>query len=140
MNPQEIAMKFASASATCRNGKCPYMSECKGTTDTCKFKEVAMIIRSLMNELATLTAQCNTLREMNNTLNEYVSDLEDINRQYHSLVLSFQAGYRPKKNGKKRKPRQTKKKKPLDPVMMDGDERYALKTPPKKPDLPVVII
>lgn len=140
MTPQEVAMKFASASATCKNGKCPYMAECKGTTDTCKLKEVSMIIRALMNELATLTAQNKTLQEINNTLSDYVSDLEDVNRQYHSLVLSFQAGYRPKKNGKRRKPRKTQKKKPLDPVLMDGDERYKYVDPKKEPDLPVVII
>lgn len=139
MTPQEIAMKFASASATCRNGKCPYTSECRGTSDTCKLKEVAMIIRSLLNELASANAQYKALSEINKTLNEYVSDLEDINAQYHKLVLSFQAGYRPKKS-KRRKPRKTVKGKPLDPLLMDGDERYAQVEQKKEPDLPVVII
>jgi len=141
MTPQEVAMKLASASATCRNGKCPYTSECGGTSDTCKMKEVSMIIRALLTELATANAQYKALLEINQSLNNYVADLEDINAQYHKLIVSVQAGYRPRHNAKRRKPRKVKKGKPMDPVLMDGDERYAQPEPPKtKPDLPVVII
>lgn len=140
MTPQEIAMKFASASATCRNGKCPYTAECDGTSSSCKLKEVAMIIRALLQELATVTSQYKMLMSVSQQMSDYISDLEDINAQYHELVVSFQRGYRPKKQVKRRSPRKTKKGKKQDLVSMDGNEQYAYVDPDKKPDLPVVII
>lgn len=140
MTPQEIAMKFASASATCRNGKCPYTAECDGTSSSCKLKEVAMIIRALLQELATVASQYKMLMSVSQQMSDYISDLEDINAQYHELVVSFQRGYRPKKQVKRRSPRKTKKGKKQDLVSMDGNEQYAYVDPEKKPDLPVVII
>lgn len=138
MTPQEIAMKFASASATCKNGKCPFTAQCRGTTDTCKMKEVAMIIRAIMEELATVRAQNRVLEGMSQELLKYVHDLEVINERYYRLAVSFQNGVRPKAKIKRKKPIRKPRKNPIE---MDGDERYAQDEPRKTPpDLPVVII
>lgn len=138
MTPQEIAMKFASASATCKNGKCPYTAQCRGTTDTCKMKEVAMVIRATLEELATMHAKYAVLEGMAKQLLRYVSDLEGINERYYRLARSFQDGYRPKKKIRRKGVPKRKKK---NPVLMDGDERYAQDEPRKTPpELPVVII
>lgn len=141
MTPQEIAMKFASASATCKNGnRCPYSSECKGTGDTCKMKEVAMIIRSLLEELSIYRAKYKTLEGLTAVLCDYVRDLEQINEDYYRLCVAFQNGYRTKSRVK-RKRRKHIPRKNIPVEQMDGDERYAYEEPKEpKPDLPVVII
>lgn len=139
MTPQEIAMKFASASATCKNGKCPFTAQCNGTNETCKMKEVAMIIRATLEELATVRAKFDTLDGMSKVLIRYARDLEQINERYYRLIVSFQNGTKPKSKIKRKKVRKLKRKR--NPVEMDGDERYAQEEPRKtKPDLPVVII
>ena len=141
MIPSEVAMKFASASATCKNGKCPYTSECRGTTETCKLKEVAMIIRALEAEVDTLRSRCDVLTGQLLEFKKYISNLENINERYYRLAVSFQHGYRPKSKIKRKRVNKPSKKKLDNPVLMDGDERYAKEEPPKtKPDLPVVII
>lgn len=133
-------MKFASASATCKNGKCPFTSECRGTTETCKMKEVAMMIRAMLAEISTLQAKCNALDGISQEALEYMSNLEKVNNYYHRLCASFQDGYRPKKKIVKKDARLRQKKKPKDPLKMDGDERYAQDEPKKTQELPVVII
>lgn len=138
MTPHEIAMKFASASATCGNGRCPFSSECRGTTETCKMKEVAMVIRDLVAENATLKAQCNAVNELSKTALVYMGSLEKIVDYYHRTCVSFQNGYRPKKKIAKKSARTTKKRKPKDPSEMDGDERYAYT--PEKPEKPETVI
>ena len=140
MTPQEVAMKFASASATCRNGKCPFTSECRGTNDTCKMKDVAMIIRSLLAEIATLKTKYNVLDGITQQSLEYMASLEKINEYYYKTCASFQRGYKPKAKIVRKDARIRKKKRPKDPVEMDGDERYAYVNPDKEPDLPVVVI
>ena len=139
MTPNEVAMKFASASATCRNGKCPFTSDCRGTTETCKMREVAAIIRALVAENATLRARCAALDGISQEALGYMASLEKINEYYYKLCSSFQNGYRPKAKIVRKDARMRRKKKPKDPVLMDGDERYAYDEP-KEPDLPVVII
>ena len=137
MTPQEIAMKFASASSTCKNGKCPFTADCRGTTDTCKMKEVAMVLRGLVAENDTLRAQYTALNAIVQQVIPYIHELERINERYYRTIESFQRGYKPKAKRKRLKPRTPPKKK--NPVEMDGDERYAY-VEPKKPELPVVII
>jgi len=139
MTPQEIAMKFASASATCKNGKCPFTSECRGTTETCKMKEVAMMIRAMMAEITTLQAKYNAMEGIAKQVLTYISDLEKVNSQYYQLVSKFQNGYRPKQKIVRKDARRIRKKK-IDPVKMDGDEHYAYEEPKQKTELPVVII
>jgi len=139
MTPQEIAMKFSGASATCRSGsKCPYMEECTGKASTCKLKEVAMTIRAQELDIETWTAEYKSLLKISRQLLDYIMDLENINAQYRSMIKSFQAGYRQSKLPKRRKPR--KKEQPKTLEEMDGDKRYEQKVPKKKPDPPVVII
>ena len=141
MNHLDVAMKFASASATCKNGKCPYTADCRGTTDTCKMKEVAMMIRALDAEIETLRAKCEKLENELAESRKYASSLEVINERYYRLTVSFQNGYRPKAKIKRKRINKPSKKKLDNPVLMDGDERYAKEEPKKKkPDLPVVII
>lgn len=139
MTPHEIAMKFASASSSCKNGKCPFTADCRGTTDTCKMKEVAMVIRGLVAENETLRAQYNALDAIAKQVVPYVRELERINEHYYRTIESFQRGYRPKVKRKRLKPGRKPKEK-TDPIEMDGDERYAYKEPKVKTELPVVII
>jgi hypothetical protein len=140
MTPNEVAMKFSSASGTCRNGRCPYTSECRGTSDTCKLKEVALMIRSLVADLSMLQSRYTLLESTLNANLEYIRDLEKINRYYTTLCSRFQEGYRPKAKVVKKAQRLRQKKKPKEPELMDGDEQFAYKDPNKKLDLPVVII
>lgn len=139
MTPSEVAMKFASASATCKNGKCPFTSECRGTTETCKMKEVAMIIRAMETEIKALHEKYSVLDGVAKQILDYVASLEKINEQYYRIISSFQNGYRPKAKVVRKDARKKKKKKPTL-VEMDGDERYAYTPPKEKPDIPVVII
>lgn len=139
MTPSEVAMKFASASATCKNGKCPFTSECRGTTETCKMKEVSMIIRAMETEIKALHEKYAVLDGVAKQILDYVASLEKINEQYYRIISSFQNGYRPKTKVVRKDARKKKKKKPTL-VEMDGDERYAYTPPKEKPDIPVVII
>lgn len=142
MTPEEIAMKFASASATCRGGKCPYTAECQGTRETCKLKEVALTIRSQCLEIEKLNSECQSLRGATQLIAKYCAELERINDAYYKIISKFQSGYRPTAKPKKRVPHigsgRGRKKKTL--VEMDGDERYAMPAEPKPPKDPVVII
>lgn len=141
MTPNEIAMKFASASATCKNGKCPFTAQCRGTSDTCKMKEVAMVIRAMQAEIDTLRSKYITLNGIAAEALKHMEALEKINERYYRLAVSFQNGYRPKAKIRRKKPNKPSKKKLENPVLMDGDERYAQEEPRKTPpDLPVVII
>lgn len=142
MTPEEIAMKFASASATCRGGKCPYTAECHGTRETCKLKEVALVIRSQCLEIEKLTAERDSLRGATQLISAYCTELERINDAYYKIISKFYSGYRPAARPKKRVPHigsaRGRKKKSL--IEMDGDERYAMPEEPKPPKDPVVII
>lgn len=137
MTPYEIANKFASASATCQNGKCPYTAQCRGTTETCKMKEVAMIIRTLMAEISEVNARNKILEGMANYMCDYIRDLESINERYYRLAHSFQQGYRTNSKIRRKPPRSYKK---IDPALMDGNPKYEYEEPKEKVDLPVVII
>jgi len=140
MIPDDIARQFQSASATCRGNRCPYASECKGTRETCKLKEVALIIRAMLNELTELRARYEALSQGANALSKYTIELEKINARYYKMIRQFQDGYRPPKPIKKGVPHigSGRKKKTL--AEMDGDERYAMPEEPKEPKQPVVII
>lgn len=136
MMPLDVALRLASASATCEKHKCPYMAQCKGDYLSCQMKEVAMIIRSQAAEIETLTAMVKGLQEIMSGASAYIQDLEKINRQYHDLCIAFQHGYRPKKNV--RKPYKPRKKKNVEE--MDGDARYAFNPEKKEPEPPPVVI
>lgn len=144
MTPQEVAMKFASASATCKGDKCPLRTTCTGRSETCGMKEVTMIIRSLLAEIETLQAENTLLHQTIENHLGYINALEDVNEKYYRLCVSFQQGRMMKSKVRRYKtkraaPKPRRKKK--DPVEMDGDPRYAAPpTKPRKPELPVVII
>lgn len=140
MTPQEVALKLASASGSCGTGRCPYSAECKGTTETCKMKEVAMIIRTIFAELETATARLRMMEGFVQYLTDYVTDLEDVNAQYHRLAVAFQNGYRARKKIAKKAPRKIKKRPKIDPVLMDGDPRYEQEEKKEVQKLPVVVI
>ena len=138
MTSQEVATKFASASAQCKGDRCPYAPQCTGKRETCKLVEVALIIRSLNAEIDSLTAVNKSLNAIVVALMDYINGLEDANRKYFNLVRAFQTGYRPKKGvTKRRKPRRLKL--PKDLTKADGKEIYA-QEPEPKPKEEVVII
>lgn len=137
MMPLEVAMKLASASAQCGKHKCPYAAQCKGDYESCKMKEIALILRSQVAEIDTLKTTIKGLQALLMGVHDYIISIEKINKRYHDLCLAFQQGYRPKKNV--RKPYKPRKKK--TPDEMDGDERYAYQDPnPAEPDPPLVVI
>ena len=139
MMPLEMATKLASSSATCEKHKCPFMAKCKGDYTTCVMKEIALMLRSQAAEIDSQKAMIDAFIKVVASMQKYVEDLEKVNKRYHDLCIAFQHGYRPRKNV--RKPYNTKKKKPKDPVEMDGDERYAYEPPKdKEPDHPLVVI
>ena len=140
MTPAEIAMKFSSASATCRGNKCPYCAECRGTTETCKLKEVAITIRALVAENTTLRAKSDLLSILSEEAVKYIKSLEQVNDYYYNVIKRFQDSYRPKVKVVKKDARMYRKRKPKDVHEMDGDERYAYEEPKVKNELPVVII
>ena len=142
MTPEEIAMKLASASAQCGNGKCPYTSECKNTHETCKMKEVALVIRALLAELSKLRAEHEALKGGAVIMSGYLHELEKINAQYYRIISQFQQGYRQKAKVKKRVPHigSARGRRQKDPLKMDGDERYAMPEEPKEPKPQAVII
>lgn len=128
MEPLEVAMKLASASASCEKHKCPFMSQCKGDYSTCAMKEIALTIRSQDAEIKHLTDKVNAFNNVVTPILQYIIELEKVNKRYHDIIVAFQQGYRPKAN--RYKPKRLPKKK-KDPVEMDGDERYA-QSPPQK--------
>lgn len=142
MTPEEIAMKFASSSAVCRGNRCPFASECHGTGETCKLKEVAMVVRSQCLELDKLRTEVEVQRGATQLIAAYCDELERINKAYYAIIQKFYDGYRPTAKPKKRVPRigsaRGRKKKSL--IEMDGDERYAMPEEPRPQKDPVVII
>lgn len=137
MKPLEVAMKLASASATCAKHKCPYAAQCKGNYETCAMKEIALLLRSQCAEIDSLKAVVAGLSDILSAVKTYVDEIEKANKRYHDIVIAFQHGYRPKKTI--RKPYKPRKKK--DPEEMDGDERYAYVDPnPPEPEPPMVVI
>lgn len=137
MMPLEMAMKLASASATCERHKCPFMGKCKGDYSTCVMKEIALMLRAQNAEIQTKDAVIRGLQDLLLGVHKYTLELEKINKRYHDVVLAFQEGYRPKK--KVRRPYKPRKKR--TPEEMDGDERYSYE-PPKttEPPPPLVVI
>lgn len=140
MTPLETAMKLASASATCEKHKCPFASKCKGDYTSCAMKEIALMLRSQQAEIDSQKEMIIAYQGIVATTQRYIAELEKINKRYHDLVIAFQNGYRPK-----RKKHNVKKlhrtKMPIDPVMMDGNERYAYEPPPaSEPEPPLVVI
>lgn len=150
MSPQEIAMKFMSASATCKGDKCPCRTTCNGKGETCGLKEVALTIRALLADIeyhkAQVQALSDKIKNMNQQMDDltnYANQLERINDDYYRLVVSFQNGVRPKSKVKRRKATKSitrKVRRRKDPVEMDGDPRYAKPAKPPKKELPVVVI
>ena len=137
MMPLDMALKLASASATCEKHKCPFMSKCKGDYSTCVMKEIALMLRAQNAEIESLKSMCKAYAEILAATQTYIVDIEKINKRYHDLCVAFEHGYRPK-NVKNRK-RIPKAKK--DPAEMDGDERYAQEPPPAhEPAPPLVVI
>lgn len=142
MTPEEIAMRFASASAKCRNEKCPFMSECQGTRETCKLIEVAAIIRAQCLENEKMRSECESLRGAIRLIAKYCNELERINDAYYKIISRFMSGIKPTAKPKKRVPhigsgRGRKKKSLID---MDGDERYAMPEEPKEPKPQEIVI
>lgn len=141
MTSQEIAMKFSSASASCKRDKCPYHKECGGYGDQCKLKDVALILREQDLQIETLQAKVNELYEMIQTLQRYEAEVETVNKRYAEMVNAYKCGKKPQyrtiRGGKRVKIRKPRKKK--DPKEMDGDERYAMETPPV-PAPPLVVV
>lgn len=142
MESRDVANKFAYACNTCKGNRCPYSSQCTGKSETCKMKEVAMMIRSKDCEIDTLSAAIKGYDSVLMSLMEYIKSLEDINQRYHNLTVAFQQSYRPSNKtyrGRKGpvRVRQKKKLTQEDLIRMDGDERYAdeapIKPPPQKP-------
>lgn len=140
MMPLEMAMKLASASNTCEKHKCPFMAKCKGDYATCVMKEIALMLRSQQAEIDSQSELIKSYQAILATTQKYIVEIEKINKRYHDLVVAFQNGYRPKSNRYKPKRVQYKKKK-IDPIDMDGKERYAHDEPPaSEPRPPLVVI
>lgn len=140
MTPEEVARLFQSASATCRGDHCPYASECKGTRETCRLRDVSLLLRAMETEIEEMHVKYDALSGGANLLVKYIHELERINARYYRIISQFQKGYRPPVKVKKSTPyiRKGRKKKSL--AEMDGDERYAMPEEPKEPKPPVVII
>ena len=140
MMPLEMAMKLASASNTCEKHKCPFMSKCKGDYSTCVMKEIALMLRAQQAEIDSQNELIKSYNAILAATQKYIVEIEKINKRYHDLVVAFQNGYRPK--AKRYSPKRVpSKKKKVDPVDMDGDERYACAPPPTgEPRPPLVVI
>ena len=141
MTPLEMAMKLASSSSSCEKHKCPFMSKCKGDYTTCVMKEIALMLRSQNAAIESQNAMIRSYQAMLYAMQQYIQDIEKINKNYHDIVVAFHRGYRPpKRPDGKRGPYKPRVKK-LDPVEMDGDERFAYEPPrTKEPDPPLVVI
>lgn len=141
MTPLEMAMKLASASATCEQNKCPGRGQCKGGYSTCMMKEVALMLRSQQADIDSLQEMVKAYQHVIDALHTYIVGVEKINKRYHDICVAFNNGYRPKRGKVKKLKRAPRMKKKTDPVEMDGDERYAYE-PPKtsEPAHPLVVI
>lgn len=137
MTAFDVAAKFASAYNYCKGDRCPYASQCNGRKETCKLKDVAMLLRAKEAEIDSLKIMVAGLRDIIEMLRTYTSELEDINGRYRNLVSAFQNGYKPQ-----RKVSHSKKRGKAKPVVprgktladLDGDERYAFD--PEHTELP----
>lgn len=142
MKPFDIAATFSSAHNHCKGNRCPYVSGCTGKPDTCKLRDVAMVIRAQEAEIDSLKITVAGLRDIIVMLQRYAAEQEEINARYRNLVQAFQKGYKPKRklsHVKGTRPVKPRKKIPVE--QMDGDVRYALPDPPPKyPDEPMVVI
>lgn len=140
MTPLEMAMKLASSSSKCERHKCPFMTQCKGDYTTCTMKEIALMLRAQAAAIDSQNALIKAYSEVLASTQVYISEIEKINKRYHDIVLAFQRGYRPRKNKTgKRGPNKPRKK--LDPIEMDGDERYAYEpSRTTEPPPPMVVI
>jgi len=141
MTPQEMALKLASASATCGRHKCPLASQCHGCSDSCGMKEVALMLRAQQAEIDTLNAMIDAYKGIIGATQQYTIDLEKTNKRYHDIIVAFYHGYRAK-NPQRSKKGYKRHLKPKDnPVEMDGDERYAYEEQKDgEPDAPLVMI
>jgi len=139
MMPLEMAMKLASASASCEKHKCPFMAKCKGDYSTCVMKEIALMLRGQKAEIDSQAEMIKAFQSVLAATQQYIVEIEKINKRYHDLVVAFQNGYRPK--AKRYKPKRVPSKKKIDPIDMDGKERYAYEPPPtSEPRPPLVVI
>lgn len=137
MMPLDMAMKLASASATCERHKCPFMTKCKGDYTTCVMKEIALMLRSQNAEIESLKSMIEAYQGIIATTQVYINDLEKINKRYHDLCIAFEHGYRPKRAKSVKRVPKIKK----DPKEMDGDERYAqVPESTHEPPPPLVVI
>ena len=140
MMQPDMANKLASASANCEKHKCPLAGQCKGNYETCGMKEVALMIRSDLAYIEKLEATIQGLQDMLIAVHKYTKDVEKVNKRYHDMIVAFGHGYRPRKPHKVRRIYK-RHLKPKDPVLMDGDERYAYEPPKtKEPPPPLVVI
>lgn len=142
MAPLDIAAKFSSAHNHCKGNRCPYVTGCTGKPDTCKLRDVAMVLRAQEAEIDSLKITVAGLRDIILMLQRYAAEQEEINIRYRNLVQAFQHGYKPKRklsHVKYKRPVKPRKKIPVE--QMDGDERYAQPDPPKNPpEDPMVVI
>ena len=139
MMPLDTAYQLARASNDCEKHKCPFASKCKGDYASCVMKEIAATIRAQSAEIDLKTSQLIATNTFLNAAAKYIEELEKINKRYHNLVVAFQQGYRPKSKRYKPK-RSVSKKKKIDPVEMDGDERYAYTPPPQREKEPPLTV
>lgn len=133
-------MKMMSACNTCQGTKCLYRTQCKGTSQSCPLKEVAMTLRAQEARIRTLEAELAAANGNIETLTQELDELEKVNKDYYKLVVAFQSSYRPVKATKKGKPRRGRPMKKKDPVEMDGDERYGIRISKKEEEHPLVLI
>ena len=138
MTPLEMAMKLASASNGCERHKCPFVTKCKGDYTTCVMKDIALMLRSQKAEIDAQNEMIIAFQSVLAATQKYIVEIEKINKRYHDLVIAFQNGYRPK--SKRHNPKSRVPKKKLDPIEMDGDERYAVEPPPKQEPIPPIVI
>lgn len=139
MTPLEMAMKLASASSKCEKHKCPFMSKCNGDYTTCVMKEIALMLRSQAAAIDSQNAKIRAYQSMLLATQEYIVEIEKVNKRYHDLVIAFNHGYRAKKIVGKKRVNKAKLKK--DIYKMDGDERYAYDPPrTSEPEPPLVVI
>ena len=138
MTPNEMASMLASMQGRCQNGKCPFSAKCKGPNGECEFKEIAFLIRALMAEVVKVRAANTALVKCYDALNDYIKELEDVNERYYRAIRAFQDGVRPSK--KMKRSRLYKRKPPKNPLLADGDERYAYVEPKQDEKLPLVIL
>ena len=97
------------------------------------------MLRSQQAEIDSQQAMIKSFQAMMAATHQYIVEIEKINKRYHDLVIAFQNGYRPK--AKKHNIKRAPKRKHIDPVQMDGKERYAYEPPStREPEPPLVVI